>query len=120
MNNNIESKKKVFIGRLEQLINDLKEAEPEIQTNVGQGLKMAGQLFGNLFPSTEDFQNLSSTEQKKFIKSLSIIADELSSENPDASIGFSVFQMWLGLVVANDAILIQKYSKELELLSNWA
>ncbi len=120
MNNNIESKNKALIGRLEQLINDLKNADPEIQENVGQSLNIAGQLFGNIFPNLNDFQNLSSTEQKKYIKSLSIIGDELSNENPDAPIAFSVFQMWLGLVVANDAILIKKYSKELELISNWA
>jgi hypothetical protein len=93
---------------------------PELaQVALGHAINQAHSMFIGRFGSVGAFSKLPSEEQFAYMESLSTAALAFMREKKDApsSMGFDLFKMWVGMVVARDTELIDKFARELAYFS---
>lgn len=98
----------------ETVTRQLRSADPLAQMAVGHSINMANSLFRQRFTSAS-FQALPSSEQLAYIHSLTAMETKLQGElsDPTASLGFGLFKMWVGALMAKDEPLMAQMSEEL-------
>lgn len=96
----------------ETVTRQLRTADPLAQMAVGHSINMANSFFRQRYTATS-FQALPSSEQLAYIHSLTGMETELQREHPTASLGFGLFKMWVGALMAKDEPLMAQISKEL-------
>jgi hypothetical protein len=98
----------------ETVTKQLRTADPLAQAAVGHSLNMAHSMFRQRY-TVSTFQALPHTDQMAYIHSLSVIEEKLQVEtsDPTAALGFGLFKMWVGAVVAKDEPLMEQIAAEL-------
>ena len=98
----------------ETVTRQLRTADPLAQMAVGHSINMANSIFRQRYTASS-FQALPSDEQLAYIHSLSAMETKLQAElsDPTASLGFGLFKMWVGALMAKDEPLMAQISEEL-------
>jgi hypothetical protein len=100
-----------------RVVTKLSAAEPIALVAVGHGVNTANSLFAQRYGNTKQFQQLSKDVQIQYLTSLTKAEEQFARTDPPTSIGFALFKMWLGAVVANDYELQSEFGEELARLS---
>lgn len=93
---------------------------PELaQVALGHAINQAHSLFIARFGSADAFSKIPSREQFAYMESLSnaSVAFMQEKKDPPSSLGFDLFKMWVGMVVVQDAELMNKFAAELSYFS---
>lgn len=98
----------------EAITRQLRTADPLAQIAVGHSINMANSVFRQHYTAAS-FQDLPSSEQLTCIHSLTAMEKKLQEElsDPTASLGFGLFKMWVGALMAKDEPLMAQISEEL-------
>ena|SRR5690554_4696889 len=98
----------------EAVTRQLRTADPLAQMAVGHSINTANSLFRQRYTATS-FQALASSEQIAYIHSLTAMEAKLQGElsDPTASLGFGLFKMWVGALMARDEPLVAQIAREL-------
>ena len=95
----------------------LKGADELRQVAVGHSINLAHKAFSVRFGSVASFKTLKTEDQLSYLKSLTDVEGKLLAADPQAALGFGLFKMWLGMLIANDDELATEFGETLAYLS---
>ncbi|MDB5788220.1 MAG: hypothetical protein JWQ50_8135 [Caballeronia mineralivorans] len=104
----------------ERVTSTARRAPEVVQVALGHYINLAYATFAARFKSIEAFRVLPGAEKLEYLQQLTATEVELQKKDPQAAIGFALFKMWVGALVANDDELMRQFSKELSILSKKA
>jgi hypothetical protein len=78
---------------------------------------MANSFFMQTYSGPDEFINLPRHEQIEHIQKRTTMENKLADSDPQASLGFGLFKMWVGALAENDKELMGSFSNELAYFS---
>ena len=109
--------RKAFREEFEQYTKALRDSEEIAQIAVGHSINMANSFFMQTYSGPDEFINRPRQEQMSYIQKLTAMENKLADSDPQASLGFGLFKMWVGALAENDKELIENFSNELAYFS---
>ena len=113
------SERRAFREEFETTVSQLRTAPDLVQLAVGHSVNIAHSFFAQSFGSVESFMKRPAEERNTYVQKLTIMEVTLREERGDdaASLGFGLFKMWVGTLLANDTELTAKFANELAYFS---
>lgn len=107
--------RRAFLEEFETTSEALLNGPHSLQIAVGYAINLANSFFVKEFGGLEGFKSAGSTVQRAYIAKLTEVEVKLRDAKIDdaSSLGFGLFKMWLGAVMANDQELIDKFARTL-------
>jgi len=109
--------KKTMREDFEGIVSQLRTAPELSQAGVGHGINMAFSLFEQRFGGIEGFRALSTAKQIDYIHNLTEMEEKLGTENPHASVAYTLFKIWVAAVSDEDDVLVKQFSADLAYFS---
>ena len=106
--------------QFDAITKQLRTADELSQMAVGHAINMANTFFLQRFGSIAAFSALSKPEKLDYIHSLSSFEEKLAVSDRHSSLGTTLFKMFVGALVENDAELVEHFSGELAFFSHKA
>ena len=104
-------------AQFDSITGQLRTADEMSQMAVGHAIDMANTFFLQRFGSIAAFSALSKPNKIEYIHSLSSLEEKLAASDPHSSLGTTLFKMFVGALVENDAKLVEHFSEELAFFS---
>lgn len=107
--------RKAFREEFEAVTKALHQADDAVQIAVGHAINMANSIFHQAYSTPSEFQKLPKAKQIEYINKLTNMEVGLREEknDPNSSIGFGLFKMWIGALSENDTELMKQFNAEL-------
>jgi enolase len=113
----VAKERQKVIEEFTEIISSIKVADKTAQIAVGHGLNMANSFFYKRFHDIEGFKSIAKSEQIDYLKKLNATEKKIAKTDPEASLGFTLFKMWLVTIIQDDAETKQYFSEELAWVS---
>ena len=113
------AERRAFREEFETTVSQLHTAPAVVQLAVGHSVNIAHSLFVQSFGSVENFAKRPAEERNGYVQKLTTMEVTLGEESDDdaASLGFGLFKMWVGTLLANDSELTAKFANDLAYFS---
>ena len=113
------SERRAFREEFETTVSQLRTAPEVVQLAVGHSVNTAHSFFAQSFGSAESFMSRPAEERNAYVQKLTTMEVTLREDRGDdaASLGFGLFKMWVGTLLANDGELKSKFATELAYFS---